>query len=120
MAEEQQWIQQLAEVEDDATEASFQQAAQPGVQAPPPVVQEPPAAPIQVDDDAPTEPAVSPRQVDPEAREWPVQLKPIQGRVYGPQEEPERYPTRFIMNDGQCQSTDFTKFPKTRTRKLPK
>ena len=63
-------------------------------------LQEPPAAPIQVDD-APTDPATSPRQVDPEAREWPVQLQPIQGRVCGPQEEPERYPTRFIMNDGQ-------------------
>ena len=46
-----------------------------------------------MDDDAPTEPAISP--------EWPVQLQHIQGRVYGPQPEPERYAIRFIMNDGQ-------------------
>ena len=100
MAEEQQWIQQLTKVEDAATKAACQHATQPVVQVPPP-------APIQVDDDAPTEPATSPRQVDPQAREWPVQLQPTQGRdrrVFGPQEEPERYPTgptRFVMNDGQ-------------------
>ena len=92
------WMQELAEVEDAATTAAFQ-AAQSVNQAPPPEVQEPPAAPIQVDD-APTEPATSPRQVDPEAREWPVQLQLPSGE-YGPQEEAERYPTRYIMNDGQ-------------------
>ena len=99
---EQQWMQQLAEVEDAATAAEFQagdQAPSPVAKAPPPVVQEPPAAPIPVDD-APTEPATSPRQIDPEAREWPVQLQ-LPSREYGPQEEPERYATRFVVNDGQ-------------------
>ena len=42
-----------------------------------------------------------PRQVDPQAREWPIQLQPIQGRVFGPQPEPERYASPYVMNDGQ-------------------
>ena len=100
-----QWMAELAKVEDAATEAAFN-AAQSGDQVPPPmakappqVVQEPAAAPIQVDD-TPMEPAISPRQVDPEARGWPVQLQ-LPSREYGPHPEPERYATRFIMNDGQ-------------------
>ena len=37
----------------------------------------------------------------PLSRECPAQLEPVQGRVYGPQEEPERYPNRYVMNYGQ-------------------
>ena len=66
-------MQELADAEDAATEAAFQaaktmdQAPPPKAQGQHPVVQEPPTAPIQVDD-APTEPALSPRQVDPDVR----------------------------------------------------
>ena len=60
------WMQELADVEDVATEAAFQ-AAQMGDQAPPvsktapPALQEPMAVPSSVDD-TPTEPATSPSQ----------------------------------------------------------
>ena len=91
---EQQRTQQLAEVEDAATATAFQQGAQTMLQAP----QE---HPDRNEDEVPTEPATSPRQVDPLSREWPVQLEPVQGQVYGPQEEPERYPNQFVMNYGQ-------------------
>ena len=101
------WMAELAEVEDAAfvTEAALQ-AAQAGDQVPPPVtkaqppvIQEPPAVPIPVED-APTEPATSPRHVDPGVREWPVDLQ-LPTREYGPHPEPEHYATRFIVNDGQ-------------------
>ena len=94
MAQEQQWVQQLAEVEDAATEAAFQQGAQPMPQVP----QEPP---IRDEDEVPTEPATSPRQVDPQACEWPVQFQPVQSRACGPQPELERYPNPYVMNYGQ-------------------
>ena len=101
MAEaDQQWMQQLAEVGDAATEAAFQDGAQPTVQAQP--------RPVRVEDDVPTEPATSPRQVDPQAREWPVQLQPIQGRVLGAQEEPERYASPFILGPAFGR-TDFSR-----------
>ena len=41
----------------------------------------------------------------PQAREWPVQVAPVQGRVYGPQQEPERYPNPYVMNYGQNESS---------------
>ena len=98
-------MQELADVEGAPTEAAFN-AAQAGDQVPPPltkaqppVIQEPPAVPIPVDD-APTEPATSPRHADPAAREWPVDLQ-LPTREYGPHQEQERYATRFIVNDGQ-------------------
>ena len=50
---------------------------------------QPTAAPSSIDD-TPTEPSTSPRMIDPQVREWPLD-----------REEPERYPTRFIVNDGQ-------------------
>ena len=97
-------MQELADVEDAATEAAFQ-AAQAGDQVPPSVtkaqplvIQEPPAFPIPVDD-TPTEPATSPRHADPGVRAWPVDLQ-LPTREYGPHPEPERYATRFVMNDG--------------------
>ena len=98
------WMAELADFEDAATEAAFQ-AAQAGDQAPPvtkaqpPVIQEPPAVPISVDD-TPTEPATSPRHADPEVQEWAVDLQ-LPTREYGPREEPEQYATRFIVNEGQ-------------------
>ena len=66
MAQEQQWMQQLSEVEDAATEAAFQKGAQPTVQEQ--------QGPVRDEDEVPTEPASSPRQIDPQAREWAVQL----------------------------------------------
>ena len=89
---DQQWMQALAEVEDAATQQAFQG------DAPMPQQQQPQEHPVRNEDDVPTEPPTSPRQIDPQAREWPVQVAPIQGRVYGPQPEPERYPNPYVMN----------------------
>ena len=81
------------------------QAAQMGDQVPPvskaspPAPQEPTAVPTSIDD-TPTEPATSPRNVDPQVREWPVELQLPTGEI-GPRPEPEVYPTRYVMNDGQ-------------------
>ena len=70
-----QWMAELAEIKDAATEAAFQAArvedrAPPVSKAPPPAIQEPQAVPISVDDTL-TEPATSPRRVDPQVQEWP-------------------------------------------------
>ena len=40
--------------------------------------QQPQEHPIRNEEDVPTEPATSPRQVQPQARDWPVQLAPVQ------------------------------------------
>ena len=85
-------------------EAAFQAAqtgdrAPPITKAPPPAIQEPPTVPISVDD-TPMEPATSPRRVDPQIQEWPVELQ-LATRKYGPRPEPEVYPCRYVMNDGQ-------------------
>ena len=77
-------------------------AAQTGAQAPPVSKAAPPqstVAPYSIDD-TPTEPATSPRTVDPQVQEWAVELQ-LPTSETGPREEPERYPTRFIVNDGQ-------------------
>ena len=38
--------------------------------------------------------------LDSQVREWPMELQ-LPTREIGPREEPERYPTRFIVNYGQ-------------------
>ena len=38
--------------------------------------------------------------IDPQAEEWAVELQ-LPTREIGPREEPERYATRFFVNDGQ-------------------
>ena len=38
--------------------------------------------------------------IGPQVREWPLELQ-LPTREIGPREEPERHPTRFIVNDGQ-------------------
>ena len=58
-----------------------------------------PAVPRPIDE-TPTEPATTPRQIDPEVREWPVELQ-LPTLEYGPRPEPEVYPCRHVMNDGQ-------------------
>ena len=90
------WMQELADVEDAATETAFQAAqasdqAPPVTKAQPPVIQEPLAVPNPIDD-TPTEPATSPRHADQEVREWAVDLQ-LPTREYGPRQEPERYAT---------------------------
>ena len=98
------WMHELADAEDAATEAAYT-AAHHDDQVPPPmakaaqVAQQPTAAPIQIDE-TPTEPATSPRHADPEVREWPGDLQ-LPTREHGPHPEPERYATRYVMNDGQ-------------------
>ena len=87
------WMAEMADVVD---------AAQTGAPAPPVTKAAPPAPTVVPSsiEDTPTEPATSPRMIDPEAREWAVELQ-LPTREIGPREEPERYATRFIVNDGQ-------------------
>ena len=87
------WMAEMADVVD---------AAQTGAQAPPVSKTAPPqpTVPPSSIDDTPTQPATSPRMIDPRVQEWPVGLQ-LRTREIGPREEPERYPTRLIVNDGQ-------------------
>ena len=87
------WMAEMADVVD---------AAQVGATAPPVTKAAPPRStlPPPSIDDVPTEPATSPRMIDPQAEEWAVELQ-LPTREIGPCEEPERYATRFIVNDGQ-------------------
>ena len=77
-------------------------AAQAGAPAPPVTKAALPRStlPSPSIDDVPTEPATSPRTIDPQAEEWAVELQ-LPTREIGPREEPERYATRFMVNDGQ-------------------
>ena len=87
------WMGEMADLVD---------AAQTGVQAPPVTKAaplQPTVAPSSIDD-TPTETATSPRMIDLQARERAVEFQ-LPTREIGPREEPERYPTRFIVNDGQ-------------------
>ena len=89
----------------DAADDAAAQVANAGDQAPPvtkaqpPTMQEPPTISRPIDE-TPTEPATTPRQIDPEVREWPVELQ-LTTLEYGPRPEPEIYPCRYVMNDGQ-------------------
>ena len=73
--------------------------APPVSKAVPPTPQESTVVPNPIDD-TPTEPATSPRNVDTQVREWPVELQ-VPTREIGPRPEPEVYPIRHLMNDGQ-------------------
>ena len=86
------WMAEMADVVDAAQTG----ARTPVCKAAPP---QPTVASSSIDDTL-TEPATSPRMIDPQAREWPLELQ-LPTREIGPREEPERYPTRFIVNDGQ-------------------
>ena len=50
--------------------------------------------------DAPTEPATSPRTVEVPVQRWVAELR-LPTRDHGPREEPERFATRYIVNDGR-------------------
>ena len=76
-------------------------AAQAGAPAPPMNKAAPPPSTMHSSiDDAPTEPATCPRMMDSQVQEYPVELQLPTGEI-GPRKEPERYATRFIVNDGQ-------------------
>ena len=49
-------------------------------------------------DDTPTEPATSPGVTEVPLQRWPEELQLPTGMI-GPREDPEQYPTRFIVND---------------------
>ena len=51
-------------------------------------------------EDAPTEPATSPRMMEVQVTRWPQELQLPTGMI-GQREEPEQFPTRFIINDGR-------------------
>ena len=50
-------------------------------------------------DDAPTEPATSPRTMEVPVRGYIHEIR-LPTREYGPQEEPEKFVTRWVVNDG--------------------
>ena len=50
-------------------------------------------------DDAPTEPATSPRVMEVPVRQYVEELR-LPTREHGPHEEPEKFVTRWIYNDG--------------------
>ena len=86
------WMAEMADVVD---------AAQAQAPAPPVTKAAPPQSTMHSSiDDTPTEPATSPRTIGSQVREWRVELQLPTGEI-GPREEPERYATRFILNDGQ-------------------
>ena len=86
----------MAELADLVDNAQTRAQAPPMSKTPLP---QPTVAPSSIDD-TPTEPATSPRIIDPHSREWPLELQ-LPTREIGPREELERYPTKFIVNDGQ-------------------
>ena len=49
-------------------------------------------------DDVQTEPATSPRMMEVPVQQWPTELQLPTGEI-GPREEPEQFPTRFVVND---------------------
>ena len=51
-------------------------------------------------EDIPTEPATSPRTVEVPVQRWVEELR-LPAKEYGPREEPERFATRYILNDGR-------------------
>ena len=75
--------------------ADLVDAAEATAPAPPLTKASPPQSmrPTSIDD-TPTEP----RTLQDPVREWPVELQLPTGQI-GPREEPERYPTRLIVND---------------------
>ena len=48
-------------------------------------------------DETPTEPATSPRMMEVPVQPWAEELQLLTGQI-GPREEPEQFPTRFIVN----------------------
>ena len=58
-----------------------------------------PSMPAMSIDDTPTEPATSPRVMEVPVQRWAPELQ-LPTLEQGPREEPERFATRYILNDG--------------------
>ena len=85
------WISEMA----DAVDAHEARPAPPTTKAPLPQSMEPVSI-----EDTPTEPATSPSVTEVPVHRWPRELQ-LPTREIGPREEPEEFPTRFILNDGR-------------------
>ena len=85
------WMADMADLVD---------AAEAAAPAPPLTKAQPPESmrTASIDDTA-TEPATSPRVTEVPVQRWPEELQLPTGMI-GPREEPEKFPTRFIINDG--------------------
>ena len=78
--------------------ADLVDAADAAAPAPPLTTAPPPASMRTVSiDDTPTEPATSPRVTEVPVQRWPEELQLPTGMT-GPREEPEKFPTRFVIN----------------------
>ena len=74
----------------DAVDAREAAQAPPQSKAPMPII---------CPEDAPTEPATSPRVIEVPVQGYVEELR-LPTREYGPQEEPERFVTRWVSRDG--------------------
>ena len=86
------WMADMADLV-DATEATA--PALPSTKAPSPGSMRTVSI-----DDTPTEPATSPRETEAQYQRWPTELRLPTGFI-GPLEEPEVFPTKWILNDGR-------------------
>ena len=57
-------------------------------------------------DDTPTEPATSPRTVEVPVQRYVEELQ-LPSREHGPREEPERFATSWMVNDGRWTAEEF-------------
>ena len=57
-------------------------------------------------EEAPTEPATSPRTIEVPVQRWVEELR-LPTREYGPQEEPERFVTKWMVYDGRLTAEEF-------------
>ena len=81
--------------------AELVDAAEEAAPAPPLTKASPPESMSTVSiEDVPTEPATSPRMMEVPVPQWPQEVQLPTGMI-GPQEEPEQFPSKFILNDGR-------------------
>ena len=66
----------------------------------------PPSMPAVSIHDTPTEPATSPRMMEVPVPRYVEELR-LPTRQIGPQEEPERFVTRWMVNDGRWTTEEF-------------
>ena len=57
-------------------------------------------------EDTPTEPATSPRMMEVPVQQWVEELR-LPTREIGPREEPERFVSRYILNDGGLPQEEY-------------
>ena len=91
------WIAEMA----DAVDAHEAAPAPPESKAPSPQSM----PPVSIED-TPTEPATSPRTMEVPVQRWVEELR-LPTREIGPREEPERFATRWMVNEGRWTAEEF-------------